>query len=76
MPPPGDGNRFVSYVTAFETGAEGSSRQRVEALRVGRVRQVLLVLVPGAGLPEGVKITMRVDSDGIPDPRFYEPIGQ
>jgi hypothetical protein len=35
-----------------------------------------VVSVPGAGLPEAIKITMGVNSDGIPDRRFYEPIGE
>jgi hypothetical protein len=35
-----------------------------------------VVSVPSAELPEGIPITMEVNSDGIPDRRFYEPIGQ
>jgi hypothetical protein len=31
---------------------------------------------PGAGLPEGIEITMAVKSDGIPDRRIYEPIDE
>ena len=33
-----------------------------------------VVSVPGAGLPEGIRITMAVSPDGIPDPRVYAPI--
>jgi hypothetical protein len=33
-----------------------------------------VVSVPGAGLPEGIQITMTVNSDGIPDPGVYAPI--
>jgi hypothetical protein len=32
------------------------------------------VAVPGAGLPEGIPIRMRVDSDGVPDPLIYEAL--
>ena len=35
-----------------------------------------VVLVPDAGLPDGVDITMIVGSDGIPDRHLYEPIDQ
>lgn len=74
MSPPGVRNRFVSYVTPLKVG------QRVRIVSAWR-RLVLfgfhrhyVVLVPGAGLPDGVDITMRVNSDGVPDPRVYEPI--
>lgn len=33
-----------------------------------------VVLVPGAGLPEGVDITIYMYSDGVPDPLVYELI--
>jgi hypothetical protein len=39
-------------------------------------RRYYVVLVPGAGLPEGIEITMDVTSDGIPDRRFYEPVAE
>ena len=74
MQPPGVRNRFVSYVTPLQRG------QRIRI--VGAWRRLSLVgfsrhyvvSVPGAGLPEGIRITMAVNSDGIPDPRVYEPI--
>jgi hypothetical protein len=74
MPPPGVRNRFVSYVTLLQPG------QRVRIVRAWRhiilfgFTKYYVVLVPGAGLPEGIRITMEVNSDGIPDRRFYEPI--
>ena len=74
MSPPGVRNRFVSYVTPLKPG------QRVRIVSAWR-RFVLfgfsrryVVLLPGAGLPEDVEITMRVNSDGVPDPLVYEPI--
>jgi hypothetical protein len=74
LPPPGFGNRFVSYVTPIKEG------QRVRI--VSAWRQIVLfgfhkyyvVLVPGAGLPEGVDIKISVNSDGVLDPLVYEPI--
>jgi hypothetical protein len=33
-----------------------------------------LLSVPDAGLPDGIPIAMDVNSDGVPDPRVYEPI--
>ena len=74
IPPPGVGNRFVSYVTPLRAG------QRVRILRAWRHFALIeflkyyIVSVPGAGLPEGIPINMMVNSDGIPDPSVYEPI--
>jgi hypothetical protein len=31
-----------------------------------------VVSVPGAGLPDGIPVTMNVQPDGVPDPRVYE----
>jgi hypothetical protein len=33
-----------------------------------------VVSVPGAELPDGIPVTMNVQSDGVPDSRVYEPI--
>jgi hypothetical protein len=74
IPPPGIRNRFVSYVIPLQHG------QRIRI--VSAWRDVTMtgfnyeygVSVPGAGLPEGVLITMRVNADGVPDPRVYQPI--
>jgi hypothetical protein len=74
MSPPGVRNRFVSYVTPLKLG----QRVRiVSALRRPLLfgsRRSYVVSVPGAGLPEGIPIEMAVNSDGLPDPRVYEPI--
>jgi hypothetical protein len=76
MPPPGVRNRFVSYVTPLKPGQRIRivSAWRQFAL-VGFTRHYL-VSVLGAELPEDVPITMAVNSDGIPDPLVYEPIGK
>jgi hypothetical protein len=76
IPPPGVRNRFVSRVTPLQPG------QRVRIISAWRhfllpeVRRYYVVSVPDAGLPEGIEITMSVNSDGIPNPRVYEPIGK
>jgi hypothetical protein len=76
MSPPGVKNRFVSYVTPLQPG------QRIRLVSAWRRFAVFgfirhyLVLVPGAGLPEGIPVTIYVESDGVPDPRVYEPIGE
>ena len=76
LPPPGVRNRFVSYVTPLQPG------QKVRIVSAWRhflllgFHRYYVVSVPSAELPEGIPITMEVNSDGIPDRRFYEPIGQ
>jgi hypothetical protein len=73
-PPPGTSNRFVSYSIPLQPG------QRVRILSAWRSFELVqftnyyLVSVPGAGLPEGIPIKMRVNSDGIPDPLVYEAL--
>jgi hypothetical protein len=75
MPPPGVRNRFVSYVTPLKAG------QRVRIVSAWRhwvlfgFDKYYVVLVPGAGLPDGVDIAIHdVNSDGVPDPLVYEPL--
>lgn len=72
MPPPGIRNRFVSYVVPLQHG------QRIRLVSAWRdfpsFAKYYVVSVPGAGLPEGVRIRMSVNSDGSPNPRVYEPI--
>jgi hypothetical protein len=72
MPPPSVGNRFVSYKTRLKVGL---------TLRILSAKGQFLapndyvVSVPGAGLPEGIPITIRMNSDGVPDPFVYAPLG-
>jgi hypothetical protein len=67
-------NRYVSYVRPVQAG------QRVRIVSAWRYitpfgfHRVYGVVLPGAGLPEGIKVEMHVDSDGIPAPQFYEAI--
>jgi hypothetical protein len=76
LAPPGVRNRFVSYVTPLKPG------QRIRIISAWRhfllfgFDRYYVVSVPGAGLQEGIEITMAVNSDGIPDRRIYEPIGE
>lgn len=74
MPPPGVRNRFVSYSIPLKL------EQRVRIISAWRKFALVeftnyyVVSVPGAGLPEGIPITMKVNSDGVPDPLVYEAI--
>jgi len=74
--PPGTRNRFVSYSVPLQLG------QRVRIIRAWRQFTLAeftyhyVVSVPGAGLPDGIPITMTVNSDGVPDPLVYEAIGK
>ena len=75
-PPPGTRNRFVSYSIPLQLG------QRVRIISAWRQFELVeftyryVVSVPGAGLPDGIPITMKVNSDGVPDPLVYEAIGK
>jgi hypothetical protein len=74
MSPPVIRNRFVSYETPLKPG------QRVRIVSAWRQFGLIgftrhyVVSVPGAGLPDGIPVTMDVKSDGVPDPPVYEPI--
>ena len=76
MQPPGVRNRFVSYVTPLERGQRVRIVGAWRRFSLGGFTRHYVVSVPGAGLPEDVPITMRVNADGVPDPRVYEPIGK
>ena len=73
MPPPGVRNRFVSYAIRLKVG---------QTLRIlsatGRFLSTkdYVVSVPGAGLPAGIPITIRANSDGTPDPLVYALLGK
>ena len=76
MPSPGARNRFVSYSIPLQLG------QRVRIINARRQFVLFeftydyVVDAPGAGLPDGIPITMKVSVDGIPDPLIYKAIGQ
>jgi len=74
--PPVVRNRFVSHETPLKLG------QRIRIVSAWRQFAVFgfhkhyVVSVPGAGLPNGIEVTMDVESDGVPDPRVYEPMNK
>lgn len=74
MPSPGARNRFVSYSVPLRLG------QRIHIISAWRTFALVeftyhyMVSVPGAGLPDGIPITMMVNADGVPDPLIYEEI--
>lgn len=74
MPPPGVRNRFVSYVTPLQRGQRIRIVSAWRHLHLFGFDKYYNVLVPGAGLPEGVDITIDMNSDGFLDPLVYEPI--
>jgi hypothetical protein len=74
MSPPGVTNRFVSYVTPLKIGQQVRIVSAWRRLGLFGFDNYYVVLIPGAELPDGVDITMRVNSDGVPDPRVYDPI--
>lgn len=76
MPPPGVRNRFVSYVTPLQKGQTVRIVSAWRHFALLEIAKYYVVSAPGAGLPEGIPITMAVNSDGIPDPRVYEPVGR
>ena len=74
MPSPGARNRFVSYSIPLQQG------QRIRIISAWRQFALVefayhyVVNVPGAGLPDGIPVTMKVSADGVPDPLIYEAI--
>jgi len=74
LTPPAARNRFVSYSIPLQLG------QRVRIISAWRQFELVeftyeyVVNVPGAGLPDGIPITMKVSADGVPDPLIYEAI--
>jgi hypothetical protein len=74
MPPPWVKNRFVSYETPLKPGQRlriESANQRFALIGFNRN---YIVSVPGAGLPDGIPITMYMNDDGVPDSHVCEPV--
>ena len=74
MPPPAIKNRFVSYMTPLPLGQRVSIVSAWRILLLDGFDRSYVVSLPGAGLPEGIKKSMDVDSDGVPNPLVYEPV--
>ena len=67
-------NRFVSYRISLQPGQKVRIVSAWRRFVLVEFRYHYVVYVPGAGLPDGIPITMKVNSDGIPDPLLYEVI--
>ena len=74
MPSPGARNRFVSYSIPLQLGQSVRIISAWRQFGLVEFTYKYIVSVPGAGLPDGIPITMRVNSDGVPDPLVYEAI--
>ena len=73
MPSPGVNNRFVSYKVPLKPGQVIRIMSAWQNFNL-EFSKHYIVSVPGAGLPENVPVTLRVGSNGVPDPTHYEPI--
>ncbi len=74
LTPPEAKNRFVSYSITLQPGQKIRILSAWRSLSLFEYTYYYLVLIPDAGLPENVPIRMKVDSDGIPSPLFYESL--
>jgi hypothetical protein len=73
-PTPCADNRFVSYVVPVARGKRVRIDSAYRSYALGDIMENYVVSVADATLPKDVPVTVRVDSDGILDRRFYEPI--
>ena len=74
MSPPLVRNRFVSYSKRLSSGQTVRIVSAWWYVTLSGFTYQYGVGLPGSGFPEGIAITMSVNSDGVPDPRIYEPI--
>jgi hypothetical protein len=74
MPSPGVKNRFVSSVTPLKLGQRVQIVSAWQQLGLFGFNRHYVVSVPGAGLPDGIPVTMYMSADGVPDPRVCEPV--
>jgi hypothetical protein len=72
--PPGVRNRYVSYVTPLKQGQTVRIVSAWRQFALFGFHRHYVVLVPGAGLPDGIPVTMYMNADGVPDPRVCEPV--
>ena len=72
--PPGVRNRYVSYVTPLKPGQTVRIVSAWRQFALFGFHRHYVVLVPGAGLPDGIPVTMYMNADGVPDPRVCEPV--
>ena len=74
MGPPGFKNRFVSYATPLKPGQAVRIVSAWQVFTLVGYKRHYAVSVPGAGLPDGIPITMHMNADGVPDPGVCEPV--
>lgn len=74
MPPPGARNRFVSYSITLQPEQKIRILSAWQSLSLFKYSNYYLVSIPDAGLPEGVPIKMKIGTDGVPSPLFYESL--
>jgi hypothetical protein len=72
--PPGVKNRFVSYATPLKPGQTVRIVSAWQQFTLVGYNRHYAVSVPGAGLPDGIPITMYMNADGVPDSRVCEPV--
>ena len=75
-PPPGTRNRFVSWVAPLKLGQLVRLTSAWQHTTISGPSRYYVVSVPGAELPEGIKIALDVESDGVPNPHIYESVPQ
>ena len=72
--PPGASNRFVSHRIPLQQGQKVFIQSAWKSFSLIEFTYYYQVSVPNAGLPDGVPIHLKIDSDGIPDPLIYESL--
>jgi hypothetical protein len=74
MSPPLVRNRYVSYSKPLKPGQTVRIVSAWRSLTLDGFIYKYGVRLPGAGLPEELATTMKVNAHGVPDPLVYEPI--
>jgi hypothetical protein len=73
-PPPGYGNRFVSYQKPLKPDQRVRIVSAWQQFALFGFNRHYVVSVPGAGLPDGSAVTLYMNADGVPDPQVCEPV--
>jgi|KBSMisStaDraftv2_1062788.scaffolds.fasta_scaffold505108_2 hypothetical protein len=73
-PPPGYGNRFVSYQKPLKPDQRVRIVSAWQQFALFGFNRHYVVSVPGAGLPDGSPVTLYMNADGVPDPQVCEPV--
>ena len=70
--PPAASNRFVSHRIPLQQGQRVLIQSAWKSFSLIEFTYYYQVSVPGAGLPEGIPINLKIGSDGIPNPLVYD----